>query len=207
MKRIVSFLFCFIMLFCEGINVFAKTSKENGKDINKENEIQIYEKLNSLGCIWETNSYEGQKNVTRGEFASLLNKFLGSGISNKNNTSDMDKDNDKFYQEVQIAVEKGVMHIYDDGSFAPDKNITREQMALIIYRYAKMKNHDISGTSNLKSFTDTKDISEWALDAIKWANSVNLINGTSDNTLSPKNTTTRAQVATILMRFCEIIAK
>ena len=70
-----------------------------------------------------------------------------------------------------------------------------------------MRGIDTSDISNLECFTDESDVSTWAFDAIKWANSENLVNGTSETTLSPKDTATRAQVATILMRFCENIAK
>ena len=80
-------------------------------------------------------------------------------------------------------------------------------MALIIYRFAKFCGYDVSDAADLSNFTDTGDVSDWALDAIKWANKTELVNGTSETTLSPKATATRAQVAAILMRFCENVAK
>ena len=80
-------------------------------------------------------------------------------------------------------------------------------MALIICRYAKLQGIDVAASSSLEGFTDASEVSDWALDAIKWANSVTLVNGTSETTLSPKDTATRAQVAAILMRFCENVAK
>ena len=80
-------------------------------------------------------------------------------------------------------------------------------MALIIYNYEKMQGYNVSDASDLSSFADTADVSDWALDAIRWANKTELVNGTSETMLSPKATATRAQVAAILMRFCENVAK
>ena len=80
-------------------------------------------------------------------------------------------------------------------------------MALIIYRFAKMQGYNVSDASDLSNFADTSDVSDWALDALSWANKTELVNGTSETTLSPKATATRAQVAAILMRFCENVAK
>ena len=80
-------------------------------------------------------------------------------------------------------------------------------MALIIYRFAKMQGYNVSDVADISSFADTADVSDWALDAIRWANKTELVNGTSETTLSPKATATRAQVAAILMRFCENVAK
>lgn len=83
----------------------------------------LYEKLQALDCLWDMNKYEPEKNVTRGEFASLLNKLSRGGYQNQNNTSDMTEGEDRYFEQVQKAVENDLMHIYDDGSFAPDKNI------------------------------------------------------------------------------------
>ena len=70
-----------------------------------------------------------------------------------------------------------------------------------------MQGYDISDKADISDFTDTGDVSNWALDAISWANKTELVTGTGESTLSPKATATRAQVAAILMRFCENVAK
>ena len=90
---------------------------------------------------------------------------------------------------------------YGDGLFGTNDNITREQLATILMRYAKFKRLNTARTTDLAGFDDTADISSWALDAMKWANSEGLVNGRSDTMLAPKGTATRAEVATILMRF------
>ena len=81
--------------------------------------------------------------------------------------------------------------------------MTREQMAVILYRYAQYKGYDTSASNSLNGYTDVGGVSSWALTAMQWANAEGLINGTSSTTLSPTSGATRAEVAQILMRFCE----
>ena len=84
--------------------------------------------------------------------------------------------------------------------------ITREQLAAILYRYAKQKGYDVSKSADLNGFADANTVSTYATDAMRWAVANGLIQGSS-NKLSPKATASRAQVATILMRFMELYAK
>ena len=70
-----------------------------------------------------------------------------------------------------------------------------------------MQGFDVEDKADISNFADTDDVSDWALDALCWANKTELVNGTSETTLSPKATATRAQVAAILMRFCETYQK
>ena len=84
--------------------------------------------------------------------------------------------------------------------------ITREQLAAILFRYAKQKGYDISKSADLNGFADANTVSTYATDAMRWAVANGLIQG-SDSKLSPKATASRAQVATILMRFMELYAK
>ena len=90
--------------------------------------------------------------------------------------------------------------------FSPDTNITREQFAAIIYRYATYKNYitEITDNTNLQLYSDSSEISEYATDALRYAVCKKLINGKSTTTLNPADTATRAETATILMRFLEM---
>ena len=97
----------------------------------------------------------------------------------------------------------GIVKGFGDGTFLPDANITREQMAAIIYRYAQFKGYDVSKTTDISGYTDASSVSDWALDAMKWANASGLITGRSATTLAPDGNTTRAEAAAILMRFIE----
>ncbi len=84
--------------------------------------------------------------------------------------------------------------------------VTREQLAAILYRYAKQKGYDVTKSAALTSFTDADTVSSYAVEAMQWAVASGLIQG-SGSRLSPKATASRAQVATILMRFMELYAK
>ena len=97
----------------------------------------------------------------------------------------------------------GIAGGYDDATFGPNDPITREQMAAILYRYAQYKGYDVSAKADLNKFTDADEISNYALEALQWANAEGLINGKGDGVLDPKGQATRAEAAAILMRFCE----
>ena len=84
--------------------------------------------------------------------------------------------------------------------------ITREQLAAMLYRYAKLKGYDVSASKKLSSFTDASSVSSWAVEAMQWAVAEGLIEG-SGSRLNPQATATRAQVATILMRFAKLTGK
>ena len=80
-------------------------------------------------------------------------------------------------------------------------------MAAILYRYAQFKGYDVSAKADLAVYTDAESVGAYATDAMAWANGAGLITGTSTTTLSPAGNATRVQVAAILMRFCEHVAK
>lgn len=85
--------------------------------------------------------------------------------------------------------------------------VTREQLAAILYRYAKLKGYDTSKSNKLDSFKDAGKVSSWAVEAMQWANAEGLINGKGNNMLDPQGKATRAETAAILMRFMQNIAK
>ena len=85
--------------------------------------------------------------------------------------------------------------------------VTREQLAAILYRYAKLKGYDTSKSNKLDSFKDADKVSSWAVEAMQWANAEGLINGKNNSMLDPQGKATRAETAAILMRFMQNIAK
>lgn len=99
------------------------------------------------------------------------------------------------------AMENGI----SDGTNMEGK-ITREQLAAMLYRYAKMKGYDVSASASLSGYTDASGVSGWAKEAMQWAVGSGLIQG-SGNALTPQANASRAQIATILMRFAQSIAK
>ena len=91
------------------------------------------------------------------------------------------------------------------GLLRPKDNITREQMAAILYRYCVSKGIDVANYGDLSRFPDGDKVSDYAVEAMRWAVDRGLIAGMDDGRLDPAGTATRAQVATILNRFCEMI--
>ena len=87
--------------------------------------------------------------------------------------------------------------------------MTREQLAAILYRYAVYKGYDVSigEDTNILSYADFADLSEYAIPAMQWACGAGIVNGTGESTLTPQGKATRAQVAAMLMRFCENIVQ
>ena len=119
----------------------------------------------------------------------------------------MDVPDGQWYTEaVAWAAHNEIVGGIGDGKFDPDGNITREQMAAILYRYSNRIGIDTTKRADLSSFPDGKKVSVWAADALSWANAESLINGTQEGSnlyLDPQGNATRAQVATIFMRFIE----
>ncbi len=111
---------------------------------------------------------------------------------------------DWFGPAVEWAAKNGIVNGYDNGKFGPNDNITREQLAAILYRYAKYKGYDVSvgEDTNILSYEDAESVSEYAIPALQWACGEGLING-ADGKLMPTSSATRAQVAAIIHRFLE----
>ena len=110
----------------------------------------------------------------------------------------------QWYSDAILwASENGIVDGYENGKFGLDDPVTREQAVAILYRYAKAKGLDVSASADLSGYTDMDDISSWALDAMKWAVAVRIIEGRTSTTTAPQGTSTRAEVATIFMRFIE----
>lgn len=91
--------------------------------------------------------------------------------------------------------------------FAPDSSITREQLALMLYQYAWNMGYDLTADADLSVYADGGAVSPWAQEAMGWAVAQGLMGGTGGDMLSPGNTATRAQIAVMLMRFCQDIAE
>lgn len=109
-----------------------------------------------------------------------------------------------YYDAVVWASENGIVCGVSDVLFAPNEKITREQTATVLYRYAKFKGiNTAAGGSLIGKFDDCENISEYALEAVEWAVDSGLVKGMGNNTLAPQNGATRAEIAEMLMRFCE----
>ncbi len=151
-------------------------------------------------------SFAPYSNLTRGMIAQVLYNLEGKPAVSGSAYTDVAAD--QWYNDaVNWAAQKGIVTGYGDGTFGPLDNITREQMAAILYRYAQYKGYDVSAKGDLTAFTDGNTVSDWAKDAMSWAVGTALFNGKGDGILDPTTTATRAEVAKILMTYCENVAK
>ena len=115
-----------------------------------------------------------------------------------------DVENGKWYTEaITWAAEKDITGGYGNGIFGTNDPVTREQLAGFFYNYAKYKGYDTKVTGYIDRFTDKGDISDWAVDAMKWAVGYGLIEGKDNNILDPQGYATRAEFAAMLHRFVE----
>ena len=102
---------------------------------------------------------------------------------------------------IAWAEQTGVVDGYEDGTFRPGQPVNRMEFAQMLYNYAKYKGYDLTAQGDITAFPDGGTVAGWAQTAMEWANGNQLINGHDDGTLEPGGTTTRAQAASILMRF------
>lgn len=146
--------------------------------------------------------------MTRGMLVTVLYRLEGSpAVAASASFSDVAADS-YCAKAVAWASANSIVNGFTEDTFAPNSNITREQMAAILYRYAQYKGMNaVTLEENLTAFPDADDISAYAVSAMNWAVGKQLITGKADGTLAPKGNATRAQVATILMRYCETVAK
>lgn len=111
---------------------------------------------------------------------------------------------EKYYASaVAWASQNDLVNGFENGTFRPDNSITREQLAVILYRYAAHNGWDVTDRADLSNYTDTALISTYAKEALSWAKAVGVITGTDWGGIHPGGNTTRAETAAILMRFCE----
>ena len=141
--------------------------------------------------------------VTRAMFVIVLYR-----MENEPNTSGAqfkDVESDAYYAKaVAWAAANGVVKRTSEIEFAPNDNITREQMAAIIQRYAKSKGVNIS-VSGKTDYTDNASISDYAKNAVVWAAHKGIMTGNTDGSFAPQNNSTRAEIAVVLQRLAYII--
>ena len=143
--------------------------------------------------------------TTRGMIVTILYRLEGEPDATASSFTDV-ASNMYYADAINWAAANGIVNGITTTAFGPDNAITREQMAAILYRYAQYKGYDVTASNDLGSYTDASQISAYATAAMQWANAEGLITGNTTTTINPIGNATRAEVATILMRFCENIA-
>lgn len=106
-----------------------------------------------------------------------------------------------YSNAVQWAVENNITSGISATQFAPNQNVSRQEVACFLYRYANCKGYDTSGRNDLSSFADSAEVDRWALEAMQWANNAGIINGKGNSKLDPKGPASRAEIATMMKGF------
>ena len=151
-------------------------------------------------------TFEPNSTTTRGMIVTMLYRLENEPTAASAGFTDVAAG--QWYTDaVNWAAANNIVNGYGDSQFGPTDTITREQMAAILYRYAQYKGYDVTASANLSAYTDAASVSSYAVSAMQWAVGEGLINGVTNTTLVPGGSATRAQVAAILMRFCENVAK
>ena len=144
--------------------------------------------------------------MTRGMFVTALGRLAGINPDSYQTGKFTDVKADAYYAPyVNWAAQNGIMEGVTATTFAPDTNINREQMAVIMANYAKKLGYDLPKTLRAVTFADNAQISSWAKDAVKAMQQVGILAGKANNCFDPKGTATRAEVATVLRRFVKIV--
>ena len=146
--------------------------------------------------------------MTRGMFVTVLHRLdgrpeasVGDGFTDIGNPAAF------YFDAVAWANENGIVRGYADGTFQPNRSVTREEMAVIMMRYATYKGRSTSVSGNaLDTFSDSSDVSTFAVSSMQWAVSLEIIRG-SGGRLLPGNTATRAEVAQIILNYCDKVGR
>lgn len=174
----------------------AKPDASKFVDVSKNNwyfDSVQYVLENGLMNGTSANEFSPNANTTRGMIVTILARLDGVDTSGSS----------PWYAAGRTwAMNADV----SDGTNIEGK-ITREQLAAMLYRYAKLKGYDVSASADISTYTDASSVSSWATDAMRWAVGAGLINGRTATTLAPQGNATRAEVAAILMRFAQKIVK
>lgn len=167
----------------------------------------IFSVANNLVNGMTDTTFEPATEMSRAMLVTVLWRLEGEPESSSTSTPFTDLVKDWYVDSVRWASENGIVIGIDDTHFAPEDKVTREQIAAILMRYAKMKNADVSERGSLDGFTDAAQISSYAKEAMTWAVGAKLINGSNDLKgnlrVYPSDGATRAEVVTILHRFIE----
>ena len=144
--------------------------------------------------------------MNRAMIVTVLHRLENTPVTTNTNQFTDVQSNQWYTEAIQWAAEQGIISGYGNGQFGTTDNVTREQLAVILYNYTKHIDGDVSVAGDMTIFTDANNTSNWAEDAISWAVGVGLMSGKGNNILDPIGIATRAEVAQMLMNYCTKIA-
>lgn len=192
-----------IHIYCEGEGTWSNPFDDVSEDAWY---YKYMEDIVGSGIMTGTTAatFAPETTMSRGMAARLLYNMQGNpdtaGLANP--FTDVTAD---WYKNAVIwAADAGIV-TGDGGKYNPNGNITREEMALMFYNYAKYLGADVSSAADLSKYIDAGEICDWALTAMKWANAEGLVTGKTATTLDPDGTATRCEFASMVMRFIESV--
>lgn len=217
-KSISIIAFVFAMIVC--ISIYVGSADNDVKKVEtaqSDSNVTLYSDVKANDWFYNHVKYVSEKGImngtannmfspyektTRGMIVTILWRLDGALKETGNPFFDVSKDA-YYYDAVAWASNHQIVDGYDDNTtFGADDAATREQMILIIYRYAAYKNYDVAQKSSLDAYIDKAKISDYAVGAIEWGNANGIISGVSDDMLAPQDFVQRCQIAAILQRFC-----
>ena len=167
--------------------------------------LYVYEKglMNGVG----NGRFDPKGTLNRAALVTILYRLEGKpAVSSENPFTDIAEG--QWYTEAVLwAAEKGIVEGYGNGKFGPKDDITRQQAVTILKRYSQYKGLNTAAEADLSVFEDAGKVSNWAVDAVKWAVSTGLMKGRSETVFAPAGNASRQEAATILMRYLENILK
>ena len=167
--------------------------------------VYVYE--NGLMNGVENNQFAPNTATNRAMLATILYRLAGEpAVSGDLPFTDVAAGT--WYTDAVLwAAQNGIVNGLGENTFAPMNTLTREQLVTMLYRYAEAKGYDVSASADLSGYPDAGQVQDYAQPAMAWAVAENIIQGMEDGTLKPAGNASRAQIATILMRFCEDVAQ
>ena len=154
---------------------------------------------------YEDGRFGPNDNTTRAQIVTILYRQAGEpAVSAMSGFADV-ADSQYYAKAVAWAAANGIVKGYSATQFGPEDNITREQLAAILWRYADFRGNDIRARGSISGFADGAGVSEYARPAMEWAVGSGLMQGNGDNTLKPQGQATRAEVAAMIMRSKDVI--
>ena len=204
-----------------------KTTEDTDKEEDKDDESTETTELNFTDVKENDWFFKGveyvvdkgiMSGVSENEFApagKLTRAMLVQMLYNMESRPACDAENafmdvpvGQWYTDAVIwANDAKIVSGMGEGLFAPNMEITREQMVVMLYNYAKFKGYDVTASADLSAFADTASVSAWAQPAMQWAVAEGYISGMGDSQLAPQGTATRAEIASVIMRFMEATAE
>ena len=153
------------------------------------------------------NRFAPNSETTRAQLVTILYRLEGQpAVSGDLPFTDVETGT--WYTDAILwAAQNNIVNGVNDTEFAPGDDLTRQQLVTILYRYAEAKGYDVSASADLSGYPDAGQVQDYAQPAMAWAVAENIIQGMEDGTLKPAGNASRAQIATILMRFCEDVAQ